>query len=471
MRASLAIVYLPAATLPVLSFHNAYLPVLVPVVPTSTDQAGSVLRHAAEDDWELLGVPADKTIFLTSDKTPISNADALSHLEPRRAFEVIHHVLDSPARQIKTASDNGHPARAVTLYVQPCAFVILKMTNLVCRFALVSIMMGVAFNTAFHSPSGTVRVSGIYQGNQLNRTLAVPVGTSTALAPSSLKDFSLSVVSPGITSLSLKSPPVNPLSTTSRVNSLSVSNYPSSLTPIHAPSLVVPGSSPSSIVASNMPQASSSKDVLLHTIPPTLLSEVKPEPSIFSATRIGKKYVLPDFTKPDALGLRLGSGLSEALDIGAKIFQNAVGLDNSVKNVVEAMDDLMNSIQAQTQNVVSQSKGKARAVGEEVVLRNDRARGRAKDLRKKGEKLLNSASVQFLERTEVAKQRAKFLKDTFKKTEAWKSYERAHAEITAKLKATEQCAKDKPGWWKKDSGSACMPREEGYWHDVPLPVY
>ncbi len=93
MRASLAIVYLPAATLPVLSFHNAYLPVLVPVVPTSTDQAGSVLRHAAEDDWELLGVPADKTIFLTSDKTPISNADALSHLEPRRAFEVIHHVL------------------------------------------------------------------------------------------------------------------------------------------------------------------------------------------------------------------------------------------------------------------------------------------------------------------------------------------------------------------------------------------
>ena len=471
MRASLAIVYLPAATLPVLSFHNAYLPVLVPVVPTSTDQAGSVLRHAAEDDWELLGVPADKTIFLTSDKTPISNADALSHLEPCRAFEVIHHVLDSPARQIKTASDNGHPARAVTLYVQPCAFVILKMTNSVCRFALVSIMMGVAFNTAFHSPSGTVRVSGIYQGNQLNRTLAVPVGTSTALAPSSLKDFSLSVVSPGITSLSLKSPPVNPLSTTSRVNSLSVSNYPSSLTPIHAPSLVVPGSSPSSIVASNMPQASSSKDVLLHTIPPTLLSEVKPEPSIFSATRIGKKYVLPDFTKPDALGLRLGSGLSEALDIGAKIFQNAVGLDNSVKNVVEAMDDLMNSIQAQTQNVVSQSKGKARAVGEEVVLRNGKARGRAKDLRKKGEKLLNSASVQFFERTEVAKQRAKFLKDTFKKTEAWKSYERAHAEIAAKLKATEQCAKDKPGWWKREGGSACMPREEGYWHDVPLPVY
>jgi hypothetical protein len=116
MRASLAIVYLPATTLPVLSLHNAYLPVLVPVFPTSTDgEAGSVLRHAAEDDWELLGVPANRTVFLNSAKTPVMSADALSRVEPWKAFEVIRNVLDSPAQQVKTASDNGHPTRAVTL--------------------------------------------------------------------------------------------------------------------------------------------------------------------------------------------------------------------------------------------------------------------------------------------------------------------------------------------------------------------
>ena len=313
-------------------------------------------------------------------------------------------------------------------------------------------MMGVAFNTAFHSPAGTTRVFD--QGNQFNRSLAVPVGTSTALATSSLKDFSLSVVSPGITSLTVKPFQVNSLSTTSQTDSLSVHTHPSSLShSFTPPSLIVPGPpcpSPSPIVASDMPQASSSKDMQQHAVLPTSLSEIKPESSP-SAT-IGKKYALPDLIKPNALSLRFGNELSEALDIGARIFQNTRGLDNGVKDLVEAMHSLMNSIQVQTQNVVSQGKGKARAVGEEVVLRNDKARGRAKDLKKRGEKLLNSASAQFFERTEVAKQRAKVLKDALKKTEAWKSYERAHADITAKLKATESYARDKPGWWEEGRG-------------------
>lgn len=464
MRASLAIVYLPTATLPVLSLHSAYLPVLV---PTSADQVNSVLRHAAEDDWELLGVPAHKTIFLTSDKEHLSNADVLSCLEPYRAFQVIHQALDSPARQIKTVSDNGHPTRAVTLYVQPCASLVTS-TNSASRFALVSIMMGVAFNTAFYSSAGTNRVFDIDQGNQFNQTLAVPVGTSAA--PSSLKDLSLSVVPPGIKSLSVKSLHVNSLSTTSHIDSLSVHNHPSLSHIFTPPSPIVtspPSYSFSPTVASDMPQASSSKDMQLHADLSASHPEVKPESSIFSATRIGKKYALSDLMKPNALSLRLGSELSEALDIGVRIFQNTGGFDNGVKDLVEAMDSLMNSIQVQTQSVVSQGKGKARAVGEEVVLRNDKARSRAKDLKKKGEKLLDSASAQFFERTEIAKQRAKDLKDALKKTEAWKSYERAHADITAKLKATESYAlvggrREEDGW---------MFHKDEHWHDVPLPVY
>jgi len=306
-------------------------------------------------------------------------------------------------------------------------------------------MMGVAFNTAFHSPT---RVFDVDQANQFNRTLAVPVGTSTALATSSFKDFSLSVLSPGITSLSVKPFQVNSLSTTSHTDSLSVHTHPSSLSHSFTPSLMVPGPSPSPIVASDMPQAPSSKDMQQHAVPPTSSSEVKPVCSIFSAT----KYALPDLIKPNALSLRFGNELSEALDIGARIFQNTGRPDSSVKDLVEAMDSLMNSIQVQTLNVVSQSKGKARAVGEEVVLRNDKARGRAKDLKKQGERLLNSASAQFFERTQVAKQRAQVLKDALKKTQAWKSYERAHVDITAKLKATESYAKDKPGWWEEGRG-------------------
>lgn len=120
IRASLAIVYLPATTLPVLSLHTAYLPILVPAASDFKDE-GSVLRHAAEDDWELLGVPTNKTIFLGSEKAPVLSADALSHVESWKTFEVIRNILDSPIQQIRAVSDNGHPVRAVTLYVYPCA--------------------------------------------------------------------------------------------------------------------------------------------------------------------------------------------------------------------------------------------------------------------------------------------------------------------------------------------------------------
>jgi hypothetical protein len=133
MRASLAIVYLPATTLPALSLHSAYLPVLAPLAPLD-GEASPVMRHAAEDDWELLGVPANRTVFLGSDKTPVISADEVSRLEPWRAFEVIRNVLDSPYQQIKAVSENGHPVRTVTMYVYPYAlFNILSNSRLQLR--------------------------------------------------------------------------------------------------------------------------------------------------------------------------------------------------------------------------------------------------------------------------------------------------------------------------------------------------
>jgi hypothetical protein len=119
IRPSLAVVYLPATTLPVLSLHTAYLPVLVPAAPGSKDSdIGSVLRHVAEDDWDLLGVPANKTVTLDSEKSPIFVADALPHIESWKVSETIDNIIDGRLRRIKAAPDNGHSVRAVTLYVQ-----------------------------------------------------------------------------------------------------------------------------------------------------------------------------------------------------------------------------------------------------------------------------------------------------------------------------------------------------------------
>ncbi|KAF9444821.1 hypothetical protein P691DRAFT_796021 [Macrolepiota fuliginosa MF-IS2] len=440
IRASLAIVYLPATTLPVLSLHTAYLPVLVPGGSGDTDDfAGSVLRHAAEDDWELLGVPANRTIVLSSNKTPVLDPGALSYIESWRVFEVVRDVLDNPFRQIKTVSDNSHPIHAVTF------------------FALVSIIVGFAFNTAFRSPvpvpTGTVKLPssntwGTFSASQINRSIAVPVaGTSTALATSSLKDFSLSVLTPGVTSLSVNPPQVNSLSLTSRINSLLISTHPTSLSLVQSPtSLAVPGPSRQPAIISDGSQASSSKDVSIRGVTPTSLSEIHPEPSILTATRTQKKRSRPEVLSPKEVSLRFVDGLSEAMDVGARIFNKAINRDNGAKDIIEAMDELVNVIQTQTQNVVSQGKGKARALGEEVIARNDRARGHAKELRKKGEDFLSSAeefwastSLHFFERTENARQRAKGMKEGFQ-TGARKSYDKVvHADW------------DKPSWMGRDA--------------------
>lgn len=317
-------------------------------------------------------------------------------------------------------------------------------------------MVGFAFNTAFRTPvpvpTGTVKEStwGMFQTNQINRTLVLPVaGTSTALVTSSPKDLSLSVLTPGITSLSINPPQVNSLSVTPRVNSLSLSTHPTSLSLVHTPTLLaIPGPSRQS-TASDGPQASSSKDMIIRAVTPTSPPEFQPESSAFAATRTEKRY-RPDITSPNSISVRFANSLSEVIDVGAKIFGNTAKFENGVKDLVDAFDDLIASIQTQTQTVISQSKGKARAIGEEAVSRNDKARERAKELRKKGGEWIDSASVQFFERTEVAKQRAKGLKESFKQTEAWKSYEKVHADWVARLKSTEQCEKDKPGWLRKD---------------------
>lgn len=333
---------------------------------------------------------------------------------------------------------------------------------LVYSLALVSIIMGFAFNTAFHTPvpvpTGTVRnpsgdTWGVFSANQVNRSIAMPVAGTTALSTSSLKDLSLSVLTPGVTSLSVNPPQVNSLSLTSRVNSLSISTHPTSLSLVHTPptSLAVAGPSHQSVAASSGPQASFSKDVLIRGVTPTSLSEVHPEAPSLTATRTHKKQSRPDGTSLDPVSLRFVDGLSEAIDVGAKIFSKAIKGESGAKDLVDAMDDFLNVIHTQTRKVVNQSKGKARAFGEEVVSRNDKARGRAKELKKKGEEFLNSASVQFFERTENARQRAKGLKESFRQTEAWKSYEKVHADWVSRLKATEQCTKDKPGWMARDS--------------------
>jgi dsDNA-specific endonuclease/ATPase MutS2 len=109
--------------------------------------------------------------------------------------------------------------------------------------------------------------------------------------------------------------------------------------------------------------------------------------------------------------------ISEAFDATAKVLTEALGSDFT--DVVDAADDFLTSFVEHIDNVIQQSKGKARALGEqiqnlneEVMFRNERAKKRAKELKKKGGDIVRAAKEEMKERTKRARQRARELKQT-----------------------------------------------------------
>jgi len=137
--------------------------------------------------------------------------------------------------------------------------------------------------------------------------------------------------------------------------------------------------------------------------------------------------------------------VSEVLGATGKAFADAVANDYS--EIVEAADGLLNSLREQRDNVIRQSKGKARAFGEQLQnindafeYRNNRAKKRAKELTAKGGAVVKTAGKLFKDGTLKAQGRAKGIKQTLIEggTEVWKTYEKAHGEWEGVLSRHKQ---------------------------------
>ena len=116
---SLAVVYLPTAKLPTLRFHNSFLPVLVSsssILPADFDDA--VALQAAEDDWDLLCVPADKTLNIGGTRSPIFDSNKLLHITSEQAYEVFHDIgRETKKVTLKPMTEQVKSVNAVTLYI------------------------------------------------------------------------------------------------------------------------------------------------------------------------------------------------------------------------------------------------------------------------------------------------------------------------------------------------------------------
>ncbi|KAF9477933.1 hypothetical protein BDN70DRAFT_896145 [Pholiota conissans] len=427
-RRSLAIVYLPTPQLPILSWHSSYLPVLVPSV---TELDHEMMAQAAEDDWDLLGVPANKMIKLGYNKSPVLDANELTSIDSTHVYEVLRNIGNDTKKIAALKPLTEH----------------VKSMNAVTLFALMSIIMGFAFNTSFRSstPAPTPTVNGPLSNNghvwsffapQPNRSILAPStalqNTKSDVSPS-LKDMAVSVFNPGSTSLSMT-------------------------IPASSKSLSMTGSSSNAIVemTTTSPVAKCqhcaekplSTDVVLRSTVATSLS-ASPRPEAVVASRSGSastillaaadraagipKSTVATVASAAAVSLKLNSAVSNVLDATSKRLAEAMGSD--LTELAEAADDLLDS-------VIRQSKGKARAFGEqiqnlneEVVARNERAKQRARELKKMGGELMREARKEFAQRTVKAKKRAKALRKSVVDggTEAWKTYEQAQVSLEAVL--------------------------------------
>lgn len=145
--------------------------------------------------------------------------------------------------------------------------------------------------------------------------------------------------------------------------------------------------------------------------------------------------------------------VSDVLDATSKAIEN---VGNEIAYLSEAADELISSLRIQRDNLVSQSKGKARALGEqiqnlneEMVYRNERAKTRAKKLKKHGEEMLWNTQEMLKKRTEKAKKRAKELGKSVLESDAWVTYQKVQEEMESRLSGGGGGGKGQMGKQKK----------------------
>ncbi|KAG6885668.1 hypothetical protein C0993_011432 [Termitomyces sp. T159_Od127] len=405
-RPSLAVVYLPLTMhTPVAIDHTLYLPVLV----SSLFIESGVSQDIAQKDWDALSIPGDKIAHLTPNtEFPIFNGSDTEGILDVRAHRLLQRLLPvAKKRPAKVLSDHISPAQAVTF------------------FALMSLIVGFAMNTAFRkstTPTPTVTTTstpvstfwGIF--GPVNHT---SITTTTARVNTPIittnKEFSLSIFNPGTTSLSL-------------TTDIQLTKASSSAAP--------------AIVASHCKfptwtdKVKSAKDIIVRPVI-QLSAETGPSKTVAAPFTKTSRSV----SKTATLGLAVES-LSQVFDDRVAHLRNEYRVDE----LIDSLDDLARAIRRQTLHRVNKGKGKAKQIRDQVQSRHERARGKAKELKKKGEEIIYLASSEFVEKTNLAKKRARDITNQLANMESWRTYQKAHSDWVTLLKEKGREGSDNRLW-------------------------
>ncbi|KAJ7637741.1 hypothetical protein DFH06DRAFT_1478715 [Mycena polygramma] len=399
-RASLAIVSLPSS-IPRLPKHTLYLPVLFPATDNLVQD-----NSQAYQSWTLLDIPAVQTLRLIKDSESqivVDSVETRKMVDPQFVYRELCPLLSPQAKKSFGVLEQLRPVHAVTFV------------------ALLSLIMGFAVNTVFRlpslappptvatlvpahtTPSTLWNMFGTTSNSSVAPLATAPPTGNMAIMPSTLKDFALAVF--------------NPAATTTFLQAGSALDFFRCL-----------------------PKAKSTKDVILR--PSTALSHSPSSkapvhtPSV--GGNMGKVSALPiDKSAPvTSLSLKLVDSLSEVVDSTMKALEEVVGRD--FKELMGALDDLMRAIGRQAAMIATDSKSRAQILRERLHYRNERAKGKARELKEMGEQFVSRAGERLKARAEIAKTRAHSLRRSFMTTTVWRTYSHAHGEWTEKLETKKR---------------------------------
>jgi len=317
-----------------------------------------------------------------------------------------------------------------------------------------SIVMGFAFNTTFGptapTPTPTVNTPSSSNGHlwgmfapQPNRSV---IGSSThysqanggVTGPGVITnsfDHAMAVYDARTTSLSVTSPPSSMsiiVASSSKAISEVTTTSPIAKCKQCGKSAACDKSRPSTELVVRSATATSLSELPQGKTSLSVVTSHTNSDASGSSIALGVPGAIPKLTIATAATTLNLNAVSEAFDATTKAFTEAVS--NDLNELAEAADEFLASIREQTDNMVRQSKGKARAIGEVVVARNERAKMRAKEITKKGGEIVRGATEGlkegFKERSGRARRRAKELKKTVLDggNEALRSYGKAQEE-------------------------------------------
>ncbi|KAF9496622.1 hypothetical protein BDN71DRAFT_1445835 [Pleurotus eryngii] len=402
---SLAIVYLPSVIPPELPRHTLYLPVFVPF-PSSTDPVGSgeLARRAAQDNWDLLDIPASKVLRLKGKNSGVLfNSDDIHDTEPRQVCLALHQLVKKPL---------------------PSGFSVALITIL---SLILAVIMHSQFRTSAPTPTIPTHLVVRPTGHLTIHTTNSPVGVTraiqtnhtTAIISSPVKDFAVAVIRPASTSLSVRR-----AAATSKLFKPPRKCSQSTTTGIAIRDPAEVMVRPSSAVA---PVASTSAITVVTPLPGPSQPNIASSAAKFVTTTVA--------SSPSALSIRLATTLANIYGDAARAVVQVVSQD--VKELMDALDALLQAIGDQTSVLVRKSKVKASVLREHLNYRNKRARMKARELKDMGDRFVSYAGERLKERASKAKMRAYRLRESWAMSEpiqaCWKAHEGTTGRIVKEL--------------------------------------